>query len=112
EHSAWTSDDPLAIAFEAIACGVHDVLLLDVSRVGTGSGPGTERLFSEIRQAHPEVSISLGGGISRVEEILELKEAGAASVLVGSAIHDGRIGRAELGRVIGSSHDVFQSFPG
>jgi len=41
----------------------------------------------------------VGGGISRIEEVLALRNAGAAAVLIGSALHDGRIGARELARL-------------
>jgi phosphoribosylformimino-5-aminoimidazole carboxamide ribotide isomerase len=96
---AWSVDEPFALASTAIACGVRQLLVLDLSRIGTGQGPGTQHLLAEIRQTAPDVAVSVGGGISCYEEIWELKEAGAAAVLVGSAIHDGRIGRQELARI-------------
>ncbi len=40
-----------------------------------------------------------GGGIRGAEDVLAVKEAGASAALVGSAIHDGRIGRVELERI-------------
>ena len=52
--------------------------------------------MERIRDDHPSVLITVGGGISRIEEVVDLRDAGAAAVLVGSAIHDGRIGAREL----------------
>lgn len=95
-HSAWKSGDPLELASEAIEHGVRHLLLLDLARVGTGRGSGTKGLIAQIHARHPGVKVSVGGGISGASEVLELKNAGAAAVLVASAIHDGRIGRQEL----------------
>ncbi len=97
--TAWAADQPCELAREAIDQGVRHLLLLDLARVGTGVGPGTEGLMARIRKAHAGVHISVGGGISRIEEVLALLNAGAAAVLVGSALHDGRIGARELARV-------------
>jgi phosphoribosylformimino-5-aminoimidazole carboxamide ribotide isomerase len=93
---AWRSDDPLDLAHEAIEQGAQRILLLDLARVGTGRGLGTLSLIARIRASHPEIDVSAGGGISGIAEVLKLKDAGAAGVLVGSAFHDGRIGRREL----------------
>ena len=50
----WTSADPLTLANEAIAVGIRQILLLELSRVGTGRGPGTERaLHSEFATPIP-----------------------------------------------------------
>jgi phosphoribosylformimino-5-aminoimidazole carboxamide ribotide isomerase len=96
---AWRCDDPWELAREAIEHGVRHMLVLDLSRVGTGRGLGTRSLMARIRESHPWVRISVGGGISRIEEVLDLRNEGAASVLVGSAFHDGRIGPRELARL-------------
>jgi phosphoribosylformimino-5-aminoimidazole carboxamide ribotide isomerase len=93
---AWRSDIPLEIAHEAIEQGVRHLLLLDLARVGTGSGLGTLSLLSQIRAACPDVHVSAGGGISSISEVLELRNSGASAALVATALHDGRIGRREL----------------
>jgi phosphoribosylformimino-5-aminoimidazole carboxamide ribotide isomerase len=96
---AWMTDDPLELAHWSIEVGLHRLIVLDLARVGTGRGIGTDRLIAGIRAAHPEVEITAGGGIARVEGVLDLWRAGASGVLVGSAIHDGRIGRRELEQI-------------
>jgi phosphoribosylformimino-5-aminoimidazole carboxamide ribotide isomerase len=95
----WATEEPLELARAAIDCGVHHLLILDLARVGTGRGPGSSRLLAQLRTDHPSVAVSLGGGITRIEEINELRDSGASAVLVGSAIHDGRIGAQELARL-------------
>jgi phosphoribosylformimino-5-aminoimidazole carboxamide ribotide isomerase len=97
--AAWGIEDPLELAEAAIECGVRHVLILDLARVGTGRGLGTHSLTERIRDSHPSILFTVGGGISRIEEIADLREGGAAGVLVGSAIHDGRIGAPELERL-------------
>jgi phosphoribosylformimino-5-aminoimidazole carboxamide ribotide isomerase len=98
---AWNSDHPLELAQEAIKRGVRRLLLLDVARVGTGRGLGTLSLLLQIRAEYPDVEVSAGGGIARMAEILELRDAGAAAAFVASALHDGRIGRPELAALAG-----------
>ncbi len=93
---AWKSADPRELAHEAIAQGVRHILLLDLARVGTSRGLGTQGLFAQIRADHPAVRLSTGGGIARIEDVIELRDSGAWGVLVGSALHDGRIGAPEL----------------
>lgn len=96
----WKNHEPAAIAEQAMACGVRRFLLLDLARVGLGQGVGTEPLLRRLAlAAGPYVEIAVGGGISRVSELRSLAEAGASAVLVGSALHDGRMGRWELAQV-------------
>jgi phosphoribosylformimino-5-aminoimidazole carboxamide ribotide isomerase len=99
----WTTGDPRELARAAIECGVRRMLILDLARVGTSRGPGTNSLISQIRAGHPSVMVSVGGGISRIEEVVELRNAGAPAILVGSAIHDGRIGSRELEQIEAAS---------
>ena len=90
--ATWGNEDSFDLALAAIDCGVQNLLILDLARVGTGRGLGSQTLIAQIRGARPFAHIHAGGGISRIEEVLAIRDAGAAGVLVGSAIHDGRIG--------------------
>jgi phosphoribosylformimino-5-aminoimidazole carboxamide ribotide isomerase len=96
---AWATEDPRDLVRIAIEQGVRHVLVLDLSRVGTGRGLGTEGLLARIREAHPGICFSVGGGISTIDEVNALRAAGAHAVLVGSALHDGRIGYQQLARL-------------
>jgi phosphoribosylformimino-5-aminoimidazole carboxamide ribotide isomerase len=96
---AWATEDPWELVQIVIERGVRHVLVLDLSRVGTGRGLGNEGLLVRVREAHPGISLSVGGGISTIEEVIDLKTAGADGVLVGSALHDGRIGHRQLARL-------------
>jgi phosphoribosylformimino-5-aminoimidazole carboxamide ribotide isomerase len=94
--AAWISADPEQLASQLVDLGVRRLLLLDLSRVGTGTGTGTESLQSLLLAGYPGLDISVGGGISGINEIRAFRDSGAAAVLVGSALHDGRIDRREL----------------
>ncbi|MDB5348949.1 MAG: hisA/hisF family protein [Planctomycetota bacterium] len=93
--TSWGTDDPRQIAATALAIGVRRLILLDLARVGTGQGVGTDALLRSIRADYPEVEITVGGGISTHEDIENSGISGASAVLVGSALHDGRIGRGD-----------------
>jgi phosphoribosylformimino-5-aminoimidazole carboxamide ribotide isomerase len=86
----------LALADRAVELGVKRILVLDLARVGEGPGPGTEALCADLVRAHPGVEISAGGGIRGREDLVRLHQAGVQAVLVASALHDGRLTRAEL----------------
>lgn len=89
-------DDAFQIAETAIALGVRRLLLLDLERVGVGAGVGTEQLCGQLRIDHPKLEISAGGGVRGPEDLRALAAAGVDYVLVASALHDGRITRADL----------------
>jgi phosphoribosylformimino-5-aminoimidazole carboxamide ribotide isomerase len=48
----------------------------------------------------------VGGGISGLEEIHGLRDQGAAAVLVGSALHNGRVSRRELDQLSGNIYII------
>ena len=85
----WGTDDPSELALRAIAGGVRRIIRLDLARVGTGRGAGDPGRIS----AGPggPVEWFVGGGIAGLDEIRTLERAGYRGVLVGSALHDGRI---------------------
>lgn len=93
---AWDYGDAEAMAARFVSLGVRRILLLDLTRVGKGGGPGVDQLLASIRASAPEVDVALGGGIVGTESIRRYRREGASSVLIGSALHDGRIGREQL----------------
>jgi phosphoribosylformimino-5-aminoimidazole carboxamide ribotide isomerase len=97
--AAWSGADPIDITDEAFGRGVRHLILLDLTRVGTNRGVGTEHLLTSLRGRWPELEVVVGGGVRGIADVLAMRALGASAVLVGSAIHDGRIGRAEFDRL-------------
>lgn len=89
----WPAPDPLAIATEATACGVDQFLVLDLSSVGTGTGPPTLELCRQIARQLPLRRLITGGGIRDRSDLDQLAEAGVTDALVATALHAGRLGR-------------------
>jgi phosphoribosylformimino-5-aminoimidazole carboxamide ribotide isomerase len=97
----WGTTDPFDIARAAVAIGLRRLLLLDLARVGTGRGTGALTLLGRLRRSGTDLEITVGGGIADVGEVRTLERAGADAVLIGSALHDGRIGAKELAALRG-----------
>jgi phosphoribosylformimino-5-aminoimidazole carboxamide ribotide isomerase len=74
------------------------VIVMTLTRVGSGAGPDLERLRA-IRDAAPERRIYAAGGVRDAADLLALKSAGMAGALVASCLHDGRVGGAEIALV-------------
>jgi len=89
-------EGPRAIVAEAVRRGVRSVIVLDLARVGGGAGVGTEGLLAWMRAEYPGLEIIAGGGVSGVADLERLASLGIDGALVGSALHDGRLGRREL----------------
>ena len=90
--AAWGSNDPRRVAEAVLQSGIRRLIVLDLARVGMGQGLGTLPLLSAIRADHPMIDLVAGGGVSGVGDLHDLGAVGASAVLVGSALHDGRIG--------------------
>lgn len=97
--AGWGTVDPLSLADLAVERGVRRAIVLDLARVGTGTGVGpTAALVSRLRARHPSVSWCAGGGVAGEHDLKILADAGADAVLVGTALHGGRLDAATLAR--------------
>jgi phosphoribosylformimino-5-aminoimidazole carboxamide ribotide isomerase len=87
----WGGDDPGRILAQAVEKGVERALFLDLSRVGVGSGLGTEAWIADARRTYPAIELYAGGGVRGREDLERIRETGVAGVLAASALHDGRL---------------------
>jgi phosphoribosylformimino-5-aminoimidazole carboxamide ribotide isomerase len=81
---------PAAAAPRARALGVGEVLVIDLTRVGSGSGPPLDAV-AEVAAALPGVAVYAGGGVRDDDDLRALESAGAAGALVATALHEGRL---------------------
>jgi HisA/HisF family protein len=81
--------DPHAIADQVVAAGGTRMIVLDLARVGTGGGTGTEGMCAELIRRHPRLAVCAGGGVRGWDDVRRLEAAGVAGVLLASALHDG-----------------------
>lgn len=84
------SEEPLVLARAAIDAGAHEVILLDVGRVGRGIGMNLE-LLSSLRQALPDARLLAGGGVKDDGDVAALAREGCDGVLIATALHRGTI---------------------
>jgi len=95
--ATWPAN-AFAVAQTVIALGIRRLIVLDLTRVGMGAGIGTEELCLRIVEANPIIELYAGGGIRDPEEFQRLSTCGIHGALVASALHDGRITRADVER--------------
>ncbi len=81
---------PEAAAPLARALSVRELLVIDLARVGSGSGPPLEAV-ADLAGTLPGVAIYAGGGVRDDADLRALESAGAAGALVATALHEGRI---------------------
>jgi phosphoribosylformimino-5-aminoimidazole carboxamide ribotide isomerase len=71
------------------------VIAMTLARVGSGTGPDVDRLAA-IRRIAPGRRIYAAGGVRDAADLAALAHAGIAGALVATALHDGRLGHAEI----------------
>jgi phosphoribosylformimino-5-aminoimidazole carboxamide ribotide isomerase len=71
------------------------IIVMTLARVGSGSGPDLDRLAA-LQARAPDRRFIAAGGVRGPEDLAALRRQNAAGVLVASALHDGRLGPAEL----------------
>lgn len=70
------------------AMGIDEFLLTSIERDGTLGGPDVEALANA---ATSGAKIIASGGISSLEDVVRVKSAGCASVILGKAMYDGKV---------------------
>ena len=104
----WRDAAPLDIVREVTNRGVRRLILLDLKSVGTSGGWPLEDLVRESLTLQPGLEIVSGGGVRAVEDLWTLADAGVREALVGTAVHTGRLTRADIEKLgCSGAHDVF-----
>jgi phosphoribosylformimino-5-aminoimidazole carboxamide ribotide isomerase len=93
--TAWQGLSPEEIATIALRVGVRRMIVLDLAKVGMGTGVGTEPLCRLLRCQDAKLEIIGGGGVRSTADLDALAHAGCNAALVASALHDGRLNAAE-----------------
>lgn len=96
--NGWKEDsteDLLPFLQKYIEAGVKNVLCTEISKDGTLAGPAIE-LYRKVMEAYPELHLIASGGVSSMEDIKALDQAGIPAVVFGKAIYEGRIDLQEL----------------
>lgn len=75
--------------------GIRDVLCTAIERDGMLNGPETN-LYKELMTTFPDIRLIASGGVSSLEDLDKLQEAGIPAVVVGKAIYENRIGLEDL----------------
>ncbi|WP_071145244.1 1-(5-phosphoribosyl)-5-[(5-phosphoribosylamino)methylideneamino]imidazole-4-carboxamide isomerase [Bacteroides ihuae] len=80
---------------EYIHKGIQKVICTDIACDGMLQGPAID-LYKEILALHPDLYLIASGGVSCIDDIKALHEAGIPAVIFGKALYEGRITMKEL----------------
>jgi phosphoribosylformimino-5-aminoimidazole carboxamide ribotide isomerase len=95
ERSRWTMLD---LARALLAAGVQRFLHTDVERDGTLTSPNFKSLADLIELG---ARVIASGGVSSVDDLRRLKEAGAEAAIVGRALYEGTVDLQEAMALVG-----------
>jgi phosphoribosylformimino-5-aminoimidazole carboxamide ribotide isomerase len=91
---AVASMDAVSFAQELGNMGVNQIILLDLTRVGTEQGINWEILGNVLEKT--DVEVLVGGGIRSLQELEELRKLGVSGALVATILHNGKLKVDEL----------------
>jgi phosphoribosylformimino-5-aminoimidazole carboxamide ribotide isomerase len=75
--------------------GVKQFFCTDVNKDGLMMGPATS-LYKKIAEHQPSINLIASGGISSVQDLEALREAGCNGAIIGKAIYENKISLNEL----------------
>ncbi len=77
----------------------EDVIIMTLARVGSRTGPDLTRL-QQLRQLNRGIRLHAAGGIRNLQDLQRLRAIGAAGALLSTALHQGAIDAASIGRFL------------
>ncbi|WP_235298950.1 1-(5-phosphoribosyl)-5-[(5-phosphoribosylamino)methylideneamino]imidazole-4-carboxamide isomerase [Portibacter marinus] len=81
--------------------GVNYFVCTDISKDGMLAGSSVD-LYKEIIDRQPDIKLIASGGVTKIQELEELKELGVNGAIIGKAIYEGRMTLRDLGHFIKS----------
>jgi phosphoribosylformimino-5-aminoimidazole carboxamide ribotide isomerase len=70
--------------------GVKQFFCTDISKDGLLEGTGID-LYKKILNLHPSIDLIASGGVSSIDDLLQLREAGCSGAIVGKAFYEKKI---------------------
>jgi len=96
--SGWLEDggiDIFTFIGKVIGLGAHNIFCTDISKDGVMEGPSVD-LYKKIIEQHPEINLMASGGVTTINDVVELKAIGCSGVIIGKAIYEGNITLQQL----------------
>jgi phosphoribosylformimino-5-aminoimidazole carboxamide ribotide isomerase len=103
--SGWLENsnlEPMNFLLDLSRRGAKTFICTDISRDGMLGGVNIE-FYRNLESAFSGISFIASGGISKSEDIQDLKQVGLAGAIVGKAIYEGNISLQELAKLNGAT---------
>jgi len=78
-----------------LAKGITQIFCTDVSKDGAMEGPSLG-LYKDIVERFPKLHFIASGGVSNMDDVYALEEAGCSGVIIGKAIYEGKVSLQDL----------------
>ncbi len=75
--------------------GINTIFCTDIAKDGLLQGPSLD-LYKKIIAEFPKLNLIASGGVTNIDDLKQLKEAGCSGAIVGKAIYEGRITMNDL----------------
>jgi len=96
--NAWLEEsetDLFSFLGDYIYKGVNQVICTDIQMDGMLEGTSVE-LYKRILAKWPDLHIIASGGVSNLNDVIQLDQAGIPAVIIGKAFYEKRITKAEI----------------
>ena len=96
--SGWTEDGGISVfdfIAKMLALGALHIFCTDIAKDGVMAGPSVE-LYKDIMEHFPSLQFIASGGVSTIDDVIELQKIGCSGVIIGKAIYEGKITLEEL----------------
>lgn len=96
--NGWQEDsnlDVLSFIDKYAKNGIQNVICTDISKDGLLQGPAFS-LYESILKQNQSLNVIASGGVSHIEDIINLKAIGCEGVIIGKAIYEGKISLKEI----------------
>ena len=99
--NGWKEDSELTLSdfiSSYMQKGITQVLCTDINRDGMLQGPSVE-LYKALLKKFPGIKLIASGGVSSVQDLIDLRGAGLPAAIVGKAYYEGRITLEQLSQL-------------
>ncbi|HEV8593871.1 MAG TPA: 1-(5-phosphoribosyl)-5-[(5-phosphoribosylamino)methylideneamino]imidazole-4-carboxamide isomerase [Pyrinomonadaceae bacterium] len=96
--NGWQSGTPLDVLLylgEWYGRGVRHAFCTDISKDGLLEGPSTQ-LYADILARIPDMQLIASGGVSSVQDVIDVRNAGCSGAIIGKAIYENLISLRDL----------------
>ena len=99
--NGWKEDSAIQLndfIGDYIKKGISTVLCTDINKDGMLQGPSVD-LYSQLLAQFPDIYLIASGGVSSVDDLIRLRDAGLPAAIVGKAYYEGRITLDQLSKL-------------